>query len=110
MEALWEAGARVKAYDPVASSETRRIYGDRSDLVLCSSAEEALEDSDALAIVTEWREFRSPNFDTIKSLLREPVIFDGRNLYDPKMMRDRQIRYYAIGRGESVSRDAALVK
>ena len=110
MEALWEAGARVKAYDPVASSETRRIYGDRSDLVLCSSAEEALEDSDALAIATEWREFRSPNFDTIKSLLREPVIFDGRNLYDPKMMRDRQIRYYAIGRGESVSRDAALVK
>ncbi|HEX6996384.1 MAG TPA: UDP-glucose/GDP-mannose dehydrogenase family protein [Gammaproteobacteria bacterium] len=110
MEALWAAGARVKAYDPVASSETRRIYGDRNDLVLCSSAEEALQDSDALAIVTEWREFRSPNFDAIKSLLREPVIFDGRNLYDPRMMRDRQIRYYAIGRGESVSYDAAPAK
>jgi UDPglucose 6-dehydrogenase len=100
MEALWEAGATVRAYDPVARHEAARLYGERKDLALCERAEEALEGADALAIVTEWREFRSPDFDTIKATLRDPVIFDGRNLYDPKLLQRRGIVYYAVGRGE----------
>ena len=74
--------------------------GQRRDFELCDKAEQALEGAAALAIVTEWREFRSPDFDLIKSTLREPVIFDGRNLYDPVMLKHSGIRYYAIGRGE----------
>ncbi len=104
MEALWEAGATVRAYDPVAREATRQSYGARPDLVLCSSAGEALSGADALVIVTEWREFRSPDFDEIKAKLREPVIFDGRNLYDPKSLKRDGFRYFAIGRGESVTR------
>jgi UDPglucose 6-dehydrogenase len=100
MEALWEAGARVRAYDPVARQEAARIYGDRADLTLCEQADEAIQGADALAIVTEWREFRSPDFDAVKAALRDAVIFDGRNLYDPGLVRHRGIRYYAIGRGE----------
>jgi UDPglucose 6-dehydrogenase len=99
MEALWKAGATVRAYDPAARREVTRLYGARKDLVVCERAEQALEGADALAIVTEWREFRSPDFDTIKATLRDPVIFDGRNLYDPNLLQRRGIRYYAIGRG-----------
>ena len=102
MEALWGAGCSVRAYDPVAGETTRKLYGDRPDLVLCDSAEHALEGADALAIVTEWREFRSPNFDLIKSTLKSPVIFDGRNLYDPRFLHGMGFTYYAIGRGDSV--------
>jgi UDPglucose 6-dehydrogenase len=101
MEALWKAGASVRAYDPVAGAEVRRIYGDRPDLVLCRHAEEACQGADALAIVTEWREFRSPDFAKLKTILRNPVIFDGRNLYDPKFLKNQGIRYLAIGRGEA---------
>jgi len=100
MEALWKAGATVRAYDPAARHEALRLYGARKDLVVCEHAEQALEGADALAIVTEWREFRSPDFDTIKATLRDPVIFDGRNLYEPNLLQRRGIRYYAIGRGE----------
>jgi len=82
MEALWAEGAKVRAYDPVAMPECLRIYGKRADLVLCKTSPEVLEGADALAIVTEWREFRSPDFDAIKSTLRTPAIFDGRNIYD----------------------------
>jgi len=71
-------------------------------LVLCDSAEHALDGADGLAIVTEWREFRSPNFDLIKSKLKAPVIFDGRNLYDPRALHSMGFIYYAIGRGDSV--------
>jgi UDPglucose 6-dehydrogenase len=99
MEALWSAGARVRAYDPVAMPECRRIYGARDDLVLCNSSREALEGADALAIVTEWQEFRSPDFEHIKEVLRTPAIFDGRNLYDPAQMRRAGFSYYAVGRG-----------
>jgi UDPglucose 6-dehydrogenase len=102
MESLWAAGAKVRAYDPVAREEARRIYGDRSDLVLCDASEDALTGADVLAIVTEWREFRSPDFELIKQKLREPTIFDGRNLFDPKAMLARGFRYFGIGRGESV--------
>ena len=100
MEALWAEGARVRAYDPVAMPEARRIYGERADLCLCDSAEQALEGADALAIVTEWQEFRSPDFEHMRDLLKSPVIFDGRNLYDPGYMAKQGFRYYAIGRGE----------
>jgi UDPglucose 6-dehydrogenase len=102
MEALWAAGARVRAYDPVAGAEARRIYGERGDLEVCTRAEDALESADALVIVTEWREFRSPDFDLIKQRLRQPAIFDGRNLYDPAVLRRLGFRYFAIGRGESI--------
>ncbi len=102
MESLWNAGARVKAYDPVAEEEAHRIYGDRADLQLVKSATEALEGADALAIVTEWQEFRSPDFDTIRTTLKHPVIFDGRNLYDPGFVKRFGLQYYAIGRGDSL--------
>jgi UDPglucose 6-dehydrogenase len=99
MEALWREGARVRAFDPVAMPECARIYGERAELTLCKSSPEALTGADALAIVTEWREFRSPDFDAIKAALKEPVIFDGRNLYDPAHMVRAGFSYYAIGRG-----------
>jgi len=101
MEALWAAGARVQAHDPEAMEETQRIYGERADLTLCESPEAALENADALVVVTEWKVFRSPNFDTIKQKLSSPVVFDGRNIYDPEMMKAQGFTYYAIGRGES---------
>ncbi len=104
MEALWKAGASVQAYDPVAAAEARRLYGERKNLVLCDSADAALQGADALAIVTEWREFRSPDFDAIKARLRSPVIFDGRNLYDPSLLHRLGFRYFAIGRGDSLQR------
>jgi UDPglucose 6-dehydrogenase len=102
MEALWRAGATVRAYDPVAHAEARRLYGQRDDLVICGSADEAVEGADVLAIVTEWREFRSPDFDELKRKLRQPAIFDGRNLYDPTMLKELGFLYFAIGRGDSV--------
>lgn len=105
MELLWEQGARVQAYDPVAMEEARRIYGDRADLKLCRSAESALEGADALAIVTEWSEFRSPDFDRIKAQLSSPVIFDGRNLYDPAYLARLGFKYYGIGRGQRIEVD-----
>jgi len=102
MEALWKAGAKVRAYDPVATHETQRIYGERADLSLVQSADEALQGADALAIVTEWREFRSPDFDLIRKTLKQPVIFDGRNLYDPSLVKQFGFKYFAIGRGDSL--------
>jgi UDPglucose 6-dehydrogenase len=102
MEALWNHGAEVQVYDPVAMQECQRIYGDRAGLRLVNSAETALESADALAIVTEWNEFRSPDFDLIKQRLSEPVIFDGRNLYEPVLMAQQGITYYAVGRGITI--------
>jgi UDPglucose 6-dehydrogenase len=101
MEALWAAGAKVHAYDPVAMTECEHIYGQRDDLCLCQSADQALEGADALAILTEWQEFRSPSFDMIKTKLNDAIIFDGRNLYDPNQLKSQGFTYYAIGRGES---------
>ncbi len=110
MERLWERGSKVRAYDPVAREAAKAIYGDRSDLVLCDSAMAALEGADALAIVTEWREFRSPDFDAMRSALRAPVIFDGRNLYEPHLMKEFGFRYFAIGRGEIAGAAAAVAR
>ncbi|RUL66114.1 UDP-glucose/GDP-mannose dehydrogenase family protein [Dyella dinghuensis] len=104
MEALWEAGATVRAYDPQARHETHRVYGDRNDLVLCDSAYQALDGADALAIITEWKAFRSPDFARIRAALKEPVIFDGRNLYEPAVVEEAGLAYYGIGRGRSVLR------
>ena len=102
MEALWSAGARVRAYDPVATVEAERLYGSRADLTLTDNAYAAVEGADALAIVTEWKEFRSPDFERLRELLATPVIFDGRNLYDPHMVEGFGLSYYAIGRGRSL--------
>ena len=102
LESLWGAGAQVRAYDPVAMEETRRIFGARADLSLVDSALAAIEGADALAIVTEWQEFRSPDFDTLRAKLKQPVVFDGRNLYDPALVARFGLKYYAIGRGLSV--------
>lgn len=100
MEALWQAGAQVRAYDPEAMEETRRLFGEHQRLTLCETPMDALQDADALVVVTEWNEFRSPDFARIKTLLKEPVIFDGRNIYDPGLLSDNGFHYYAIGRGK----------
>ncbi|HEV7777956.1 MAG TPA: UDP-glucose/GDP-mannose dehydrogenase family protein [Luteibacter sp.] len=104
IEALWEAGAKVRAYDPEARGETARIYGERADLTLCDSADAALQGADVLAIVTEWKAFRSPDFSRIEEALASPAIFDGRNLYDPQVVEEAGIAYYGIGRGRSLQR------
>ncbi|MES2825533.1 MAG: UDP-glucose/GDP-mannose dehydrogenase family protein [Pseudomonadota bacterium] len=104
MEALWAAGAKVQAYDPVAMDETQHIYGSRDDLKLVGTKETALEKADALIICTEWKNFRAPDFDFIKSALINPVIFDGRNLYEPERMIEYGFEYYAVGRGKSITK------
>jgi UDPglucose 6-dehydrogenase len=98
LEALINAGANVRAYDPEAMAEAYRIYGDKPGLTLVESAEEALQGSDALVVVTEWKNFWSPDFDLIKRTLKDAVIFDGRNLYQPKLLKKLGIEYYGIGR------------
>jgi UDPglucose 6-dehydrogenase len=102
IDLLSQEGAKVRAYDPVAGAEAKRIYGDKSDFHLCKNAYEAVEGADALAIITEWQEFRSPDFERLKKLLKSPVIFDGRNLYDPAMVGRFGLTYYAIGRGKAL--------
>jgi len=101
LEALWREGATVRAYDPAAMAEARRLYGERPDFHLCARPLDVLEAADALLIVTEWSLFRSPDFDAIRQRLKQPLIFDGRNLYDPAYLRALGFVYYAIGRGQS---------
>jgi len=103
MEALWEAGVSVRAYDPEAMEEAARIYPDQEGLELCDSAHDALKGCDALVIITEWQEFRSPDLERVKKALTDPVIFDGRNLYDPATLETLGITYYGIGRGNADS-------
>jgi UDPglucose 6-dehydrogenase len=98
IEALLQRGAKIRAYDPVAIHEAQRILGDDKRIAFAKSPVDALAGADALAIVTEWKEFRSPDFDTIKTTLKHPVIFDGRNLYDPQHPRKAGLEYFAIGR------------
>ncbi|MBK1695018.1 UDP-glucose 6-dehydrogenase [Chromatium weissei] len=98
MESLWAAGAKVQAFDPVAMDETRRIYGERSDLQLVDDAMSALDGADALVIVTEWSQFRSPNFAAIKQALKTPVLFDGRNILDGNLAAAAGLTYISIGR------------
>ncbi len=107
MEALWEAGAKVRAFDPKAMPETRRICGERDDLTLVAEPYAALEGADALVVVTEWKAFWSPDFERIRGLLSEPVIFDGRNIYDPQDLALLGFRHEGIGRRASVPEAAA---
>ena len=98
LEGLWAAGAQVRAHDPVAMPEAHRIFGERADLVLCDTPVQALQGADALAIVTEWKAFRVPDFDQMARLLKDRVVFDGRNLYDPAVMARHGLGYLSIGR------------
>jgi UDPglucose 6-dehydrogenase len=103
IELLLKAGASVHAYDPIAASEAQRLFGERNGFTLAKNAYAAAEGADALAIVTEWQEFRSPDFERLKQILKVPVIFDGRNLYDPAMLSRFGLSYYAIGRGRPLA-------
>ncbi|MEE8364817.1 MAG: UDP-glucose/GDP-mannose dehydrogenase family protein [Gammaproteobacteria bacterium] len=107
MEGLWQRGAKVQAYDPEAMDETRRIYGERSDLTLCETKEAALKGADALIICTEWMHFWAPDFDGLYAQLADRAIFDGRNIYDPKKMKQLGFAYYGIGRGLSLEQSEA---
>jgi UDPglucose 6-dehydrogenase len=99
MEGLWERGAMVRAYDPAAHREAQRLYTDHAGFTLCERRDDTLDGADALVVITEWNEFRSPDFGALKARLGEPVIFDGRNLYDPDHLGQLGFSYYAIGRG-----------
>ena len=101
MENLWKAGAKVQAFDPEAMDETQRLYPNEEGLQLCGTKEQALKGADVLVICTEWKEFRSPDFPAIAAALSEPVVFDGRNLYEPDMLARYGLLYYAIGRGRN---------
>ncbi|WP_339409852.1 UDP-glucose dehydrogenase family protein [Pseudomonas sp. EA_35y_Pfl2_R5] len=103
MESLWAAGARVQAFDPEAMKETARIYGQRADLSLVGSREEALAGADALVICTEWKQFRTVDFAWLKGQLVSPVLVDGRNLFDPQAVKAAGLMYYAIGRADSLN-------
>ncbi|MBR9856703.1 MAG: UDP-glucose/GDP-mannose dehydrogenase family protein [Gammaproteobacteria bacterium] len=101
MEALWQAGARVQAYDPEAMEETQRLYGEQtrnSTLTLCGTKEATLNKADALIIVTEWQNFRAPDFELLRQQLTHPLIFDGRNLFEPARMHKKGFVYYSVGR------------
>ena len=98
MEKLWEKGAKIKAFDPQSIHETTRIYGQRDDLELVDSPESAIEGVDALIVMTEWNVFRSPDFSELKQKMKAPVIFDGRNLYNPELLHEYGFVYHSIGR------------
>ncbi|WP_431025820.1 UDP-glucose dehydrogenase family protein [Halomonas sp. H5] len=105
MESLWQAGARVNVFDPKAMGECRRLYGRRPELLLAEDREQAVAGADALVICTEWKEFRAVDFHWLRQTLRSPVVVDGRNLYDPALVRDAGLLYFAVGRGMSLCRD-----
>ncbi|HET8523531.1 MAG TPA: UDP-glucose/GDP-mannose dehydrogenase family protein [Thermomicrobiales bacterium] len=110
IESLWDAGAIVQAFDPEAMDEAQRHYPDQvagDQFVLCETAEAALHEADALVIVTEWRAFRSPDFEALRASLKQPVIFDGRNIYDPARMRKEGFIHYGIGLGSKQAPAAA---
>src|SRR6185436_3696200 len=98
IDELLARGARVRAYDPIASEEARELYPGNAALEFATSAMEAADGADALVIVTEWKAFRSPDFDALRAALKSPVIFDGRNLYEPAVVRGHGLEYHPIGR------------
>ena len=102
MESLWAAGAKVRAFDPEAMEETTRIYGDREGLTLVEHPNEAVEGADALVVCTEWKQFRTIDFGWLKQHLKQPVLVDGRNMYDPRQVKSAGLMYYAIGRADSL--------
>ncbi|HEV2127529.1 MAG TPA: UDP-glucose/GDP-mannose dehydrogenase family protein [Thermomicrobiales bacterium] len=97
MEGLWQAGAKVRAFDPEAMNMARSLYGENPNLVLCDTRDDAVKGADALIIATEWRQFRSPDYELLRRELKTPVIFDGRNVYDPKRVAREGFTYYGIG-------------
>jgi UDPglucose 6-dehydrogenase len=98
IEGLRARGAAIVAYDPIAMDEARKVFGERDGIAYAKSPLAALEGADALVIVTEWKEFRSPDFDAVKRALKAPLVFDGRNLYDPAFVRSQGLEYFPIGR------------
>jgi UDPglucose 6-dehydrogenase len=106
LASLWNAGAKVQAFDPEAMHEAERIFGQRDDLILVGTANAALQNADALVVVTEWKNFRSPDFVQLKQQLSAAVVFDGRNIYDPETVEQAGIAYYGIGRGRSIIRNS----
>ncbi|MBI4925359.1 MAG: UDP-glucose 6-dehydrogenase, partial [Bdellovibrio sp.] len=96
INALLDEKAKIRAFDPVAIANTQNIIGNK--ITYCNTNYETLEGADALIVVTEWNEFKHPDFNRIKATLKTPVIFDGRNLYNPKELRDKGFVYYGIGR------------
>lgn len=98
IKSLLSLGAGIKAYDPVAMPEARKVLGDNPAITLCANEYEALMDADAMLLITEWRQFRYPDFSRMKSMMKQPVIYDGRNQYDPRQVRELGFCYYAIGR------------
>jgi UDPglucose 6-dehydrogenase len=100
VEGLVGKGAKVRAHDPVAGHSAQKLFGDR--VTLCDNPYSALEDADGLFIITEWNEFRHPDFERMKKLMKQPVVFDGRNLFDPTTMRERGFKYFGVGRGTAV--------
>jgi len=98
MEALWQRGATIAAYDPVAEEEVERIYGTRDDLALVAEPYDALDDADGLIVATEWKVFRSPDLDSMMRKMKTPVIFDGRNIFQPATIRKAGFEYFGIGR------------
>ena len=107
IDELLAAGAHIQAYDPAATVVAQQIYAQAPGFKLCEQASQALENADVLAVVTEWDEFRHPDFDLIKSKLRYPAIFDGRNLYTATTLAEHGLSYFAIGRGEKLRRHSA---
>jgi UDPglucose 6-dehydrogenase len=98
IDGLRSRGASIVAYDPVAMKEARRVFGEGNGVAYAASPQAALAGADALVIVTEWKEFRSPDFDAVRDALKMPLIFDGRNLYDPAFVRSQGFEYFPIGR------------
>jgi UDPglucose 6-dehydrogenase len=96
IENLLSAGAHITAYDPAGMEEAKKIFG--SSITLASNNYSCLEAADALLLITEWQAFRNPNFERIKSMMRQPIIFDGRNIYDPAQVREMGFTYYSVGR------------
>ncbi len=103
LDQLWQAGANVRAFDPEALREAAHIFGERADLTLCDDPFAALDGADALVIMTEWKMFWSPDFERMRNMLKSAVVFDGRNIYDPKAVEAAGLAYYGIGRGRSVA-------
>jgi len=104
LASLWAAGAKVQAFDPEAMHEAERIFGQRDDLALTGTANAALQNADALVVVTEWKNFRSPDFGQLKQQLSAAAVFDGRNIYDPETVEAAGLAYYGIGRGRSIAK------
>ena len=106
IEAMLAAGAKIRVHDPEAMANVRELLG--AQITYCEKPYEALEGADAMVLVTEWQEFRTPDFDLMKRLLVQPVVFDGRNIYDEKTMASHGFTYYAIGRGQRLMNESSL--